>query len=316
MPITNPVVTFVCPIIRQDFIYNCLKSLHKNMKVSFRVIVVDQTDSNEAEEKCRGLYHLWIKSYRNLGFSKAMNTGALLSNTKYICFMNDDLVFMDDRWWQGIEDTFATDERIIAVNPMSPREGAWGYGLTTDNENTWIPPKGFARDPDDLKSVVPLRDGKPFRYKEDFTPDDYDFLVNNHPCWQKDSLCDGIAMWCTVFSKKGLEENGLLDERFYPGSGEDYTMCCEAYSCAWPIDREECDPSYHRRMVGTTKSWVYHFWGQSKDLVNTPKLEMSRDNWNNGGDLWTHDPDPWGHFDDKGVRKPIRRVVPKFIDEL
>lgn len=267
-------------------------------------------------DKCKGLYHLWIKSYRNLGFSKAQNTGALLSNTKYICLMNDDIEFIDDRWWQGIEDTFAMDKRIIAVNPMSPREGAWGYGLTNENEDTWQPKEGYARDPDDPKSIVPIQNGKPFTYK-DFTPEDYDFLLNEHPGWEKNSLCDGIAMWCTVFLKSGLEEIGLLDERFYPGSGEDYTMCCEAYSCAWPVDREECDPSFHRRMVGTTRSWVWHWWGQSKDLVNTPKLELSRENWNRGGDLWTHDPDPWGHWtDNNGTKRPIRRVVPKFIDEL
>lgn len=310
MPIEN---TLIVPIIRPDFIKRMLETLQKHT-TNYRVIVIDQSNS-DVEKECKGLYHLWVKSYRNLGFSKAMNLGAQMSNTPYITMANDDIEFIDPRWWQGIKDTFAMDEKIVAVNPMSPREGAWGYGLTDQNKDTWTPREGFARDPDDPESVVPVRDGKPFTYKE-FTPEDYDFLLNDHPTWTKDTLCDGIAMFFTVFKREGLKEIGLLDERFYPGSGEDYDMMGRIYSCAWPVDREKCDPDFHRRAVGTTKSWIWHWWGKSKEKVGTLDIQMSRDQWNHINLLWPDGFDTWGHNTVNGEKVPFHRVPDVFIDEL
>lgn len=304
-----PIVTFVVPILRGDFIKPCLESLYKYTPIDFRVIVIDNNNLDEAEKACRGLYHLWIKSYRNLGFSKSMNTGILLSQTPYVALMNDDLVFMDERWWQGIVDTFKMDEKIIAVNPNSPKEGSWGYGLTSENKDTWKPREGFTVCENDIEHVVPIKpDGTSFEYKDKFTKEDYDFLLNNHPIWTKDTLCDAIAMWCTVFKREGLQKVGLLDERFYPGGGEDYCMNCEAYSQGL-------------RMVGTTKSWVYHHWGRSKDAISgkdpTNKMFESRPRWNANEEIWGDNFDVWGYENlPDGSKRPLKRLLPKFIDDL
>lgn len=308
--------TIVIPIIRHEFLPKMLESLYKYTPPNFRVIVIDQTTDTRAQTTCANKVHLWIKSYRNLGFSKAMNIGIRLAQTPYITLANDDLQFMDSRWWQGIMDTFEMDEKIIAVNPMSPREGAWGYGLTQANKDTWVPKEGFIRDPDDPESVIPVINGKPFGHQYNYTEDEYASLLENHPCWERDTLCDGIAMWCTVFKKEGLEEVGLLDERFYPGSGEDYDMLGRAYSCAWPESREDCEPRYHRRMVGTTKSWVWHHWGKSKEKVGSIDLEMSREQWNHINLLWPNGFDSWGHKNENNKKTPFKRISEVFIDEL
>lgn len=314
----NPVVTFVIPIIRHDHIKTCLETLYEFTDVEFRVIVVDQTPNKKAQDRAGHMAHLWIKSYRNLGFSKAMNYGIRLTDTPYIGLLNDDIEFLDKRWWQGVIDTFETDSNIIAVNPMSPKEGAWGYGLTAGNKDIWKPRDGFVTD-DEKSGVYPVVNGNaidtPVKARRH-----YDDLLDNHPVWRKDSVCDAIATWCTVFKKEGIKEMGLFDEQFYPGSGEDYDMDSRAYSCAFPIDREDCDPEYHRRMVGTSRSWVWHYWSSSKDSrMKNPDdgLFLSRSAWNNNDELWSPKHDVWGHYtDENGVKRPARRNRNIFIDEL
>ncbi len=319
-PVKNKLeVTFVIPIIRDDFILPCLESLYKYTNNDiFRVIVIDQTGGEVAYKKAKHLSHLWITSYRNLGFAKAVNTGIKLTQTPYVCALNDDVVFFNKKWWQGILDTFAMDEKIVAVSPMSPKEGSWGYGYREDNKDTWMPIEGkFVYEGTDKSAIYPIReDGTGFFYKEEFTEDDYDFLVNRNPAWVKDSVCDGIPMWCPVFKREALFKTGIFDEKFYPGGGEDYDLLGRAYSCAWPEERDECNPDYHWRMVGTSKSWTWHHWGKSKDDISGKDpgnpLFASQERWNNLDELWPNGFDQWGHGhrteNGKDIKFPFKRI--------
>jgi glycosyltransferase involved in cell wall biosynthesis len=319
--------TYIIPIIRQDFVGRCLETLWKYTPPNFRVIIIDQSGNEEAYKKYKHLTHLWIFSYRNLGFAKAVNTGIKLAQTEYVTALNDDVEFINEKWWQGIIDTFAMDEKIIAVSPMSPKEGSWGYGLLQTNMDTWKPANPrFVWQGDDKTSIYPTReDGTGFFYKEEFNEDDWDFLINRNPTWVKGSVCDGIPMWCPVFKREKLFEVGIFDERFYPGGGEDYSMLICAYSCGWPVERDICDPQYHYRMVGTSLSWAWHHWGQSKDEISakdpTNKLFESRSRWNNLDEIWGKDSDVWGHRHRTGengedIKVPIKRLSPIFEDEL
>ncbi len=317
----NKLNTFIIPIIRPDFIGKMLETLYKYTPDNFYVFVIDQTTTDEAYLKYKNKTHMWIRPYRNLGFSKAMNTGILLSQTPYITLANDDLEFMNIRWWQGIVDTFDQDKNIAAVNPMSPKEGSWGYGLRADNMDTWQPNEKYVTDETKLAVYPKKPDGSGLLYKETFSEEDYNFLLNEHPGWSPNSVCDAIAMWCTVFKRSSLEELGLLEEKFYPGGGEDYDMNCRAYSCGYPIKRDVCDPESHRRMVGTTKSWVWHHWGQSKDTIsaNDPgnSLFATRDRWNANEELWGDKFDVWGHENlPDGSKKPLIRLSTPSIDDL
>lgn len=304
--------TFIIPLVHGHHIEKYLETLYRYTEDNFYVFVIDQTVDDEAYVKYRRQTHFWIRSYRNLGFSKAMNTGLRLCQTPYVTFSNDDIEFFNKRWWNGLLETFSTDKKIIAVNPMSPREGAFGYGLTAESDATWIPPKGFVRDGEFVLPEKP--DGTALTKAECFTEAGYDFLLNRHPRWQKGTVCDGICMWCTTFKADALKEIGPFDERFYPGSGEDYDMNGRAYSCGWPYYQPECKPEKHHRMVSTTKSWVWHHWSTSK---NYDKLELSRDSWNDLGALWPEGFDSWGHGTRQNdVKYPYRRVPDIHIDEI
>ena len=288
--------TFVCPIIRTDFIEKCLETLYEYTEPNFYVFVIDQSVDGINYNKLKDKIHMYIRPYRNLGFSKAINTGFALSQTEYVTALNDDVEFIDKRWWPGVEATFAMEDKIKVVNPNSPKEGAWGYGLKSDNVDTWKPVEGFVYDGE--KSVTPVIDGININTPE-LAREHYDDLLNKHPIWTKDTLCDALACWCTVFKREGLKEFGLFDERFYPGGGEDYDMMADIYSRGY-------------RAVGTTKSWVWHYWGKSRDTDPKDPI-FSRPRWNDLEENWGDEFDVWGK-DKEG--KPLKRLQPKLIDEL
>ena len=103
--------TIFIPII-PEYIETALKTLYEKApsNLNFRVIVVDQTKD--------GIYGL-VKDYAdlvirnprrpNMGFSKANNEGilhALHWGSKYIAAVNDDIEFLDPRFWNGLNQQF------------------------------------------------------------------------------------------------------------------------------------------------------------------------------------------------------------------
>lgn len=292
--------TYIFNPVRVEFIGRALETLYKytDMKKS-RVIVVDQTlDGIKPSQNI----HLHIRPHRNLGFSKSMNEGIIHAQhwgSKYITCANDDIEFMDKRWWPGIIETFKNGETIMAVNPMSPREPGWGYG--------W-----------DHGRYIDLMD-----YKKKFTKKDYDWLlegdfnaVKNLPDTFpriKRGVIDAIATWCTVFKREFFDMFGLFDELYYPGGGEDYDLNARCYRKGY-------------RMVGTTRSWVWHWWGSSKDKQHElskglPIMEEYRwmnpdylwnPKWNNGQVM-----DPWGKWtDDEGEKHPMKRKKKVHVKDI
>lgn len=309
--------TFIIPIITSNNISRCLETLDRHTPDNYNIIVIDQTITNKAYLENHFKTHLWIRSYRNLGFSKAMNTGIKLAQTEYVTLCNDDLEFINEKWWQGIVDTFATDPRILAVNPMSPKEGSFGYGYQEANKEVWLPPDEYVCAPDTKEFVYPKKpDGTGFFYKENFSEDDYQFLLTQHMRYKPGTMVDGLAGWMPVYKKEAFEKLGLLDERFYPGGGEDYDMDGRAYSCAWPIERDVCDENYHWRMVSTAKSWVWHHWSKSRNTTENI-MKPSRDSWNRLDILWPDGFDIWAHrTKPDGTRYPLKRVPEIVIDEI
>lgn len=296
--------TFIYNPIRPDYIFRCLESLYQHTDMTNnRVIVVDQT--LDGLQLPMDKVHMVIRPYRNLGFSKSMNEGiihALRWGSRFITCANDDIEYIDSRWWSGIEKTFENyGEKVMAVNPMSPKEPGWGYGLDHNDYLTLI------------------------EYKKEFTSADYDFLLacdfseakkrfnplfeakgrpNTYP-EKKNGVIDAIATWHTTFKREHFSEVGLFEERFYPGGWEDYDMDARTYRKGL-------------RMIGTTLSWVWHHWGSSKDRVSEhqgtslPILDQYR--WMNPTQLYPpeknggQNPDPWGKWtNEKGEKIPLYR---------
>ena len=300
-------VTFVIPIIRTDFVDKCLETLYKFTDPDkFRVIVVDQS--------LTGWQSNWgnividhggkIINQRNQGFATAANTGLIYGlrwGTPYLGVINDDVEFIYNGWWEDLLEEFKTDPKIIALNPECPKVAMWGYGMTNGEYVELLPYKENYSNED-------IRYLKSGNYNKSEIEARHPFKIPQSFPFTKRGVIDGFAGWMPVFKREGLLEVGLYDERFVWGGGEDYDMMARAYSCAFPINREECDPKYHRRMVSSMKSWVWHHWGKSKDESATldPRLFEGRESWNRLDELWTPFCDPWGHTRES-PKKPLHR---------
>ena len=109
-------------------------------------------------------------------------------------------------------------------------------------------------------------------------------------------MIDGLTTWCSIFKRELLiEKVGLFDERSFPGAGEDYDLMARIYQ-------------QKLRALATSLSWVWHWWGQSKDEPDglNQALPPAREQWNRLDLLWPEGYDLWGK--DPETQEPLPRV--------
>jgi GT2 family glycosyltransferase len=275
----DKVNTFVIPVIRPDLIERCLDTLYANTLPNFYVVVIDQTYNGLKldRDKYPNLTHIrtpktYIHTTGNLGFAKATNLGISLVTTPYFTMCNDDVEFINRRWWGGVLEAFdrvdaATPDRpCMMVNPGSMKLPDWSVGRPSGDHHYIIP------------------------YKENYTDQEYDDLVNKphyvneHLTLMPGSVIDGVTMYCSVFKTGMFHEVGYLNEKFYPGGGEDYDYNCRANMAGY-------------RCVGTTMSWVWHHWSMTLSTQDQEKISRLIDadlRWNNNNELWGEGFDIWG----------------------
>ena len=268
--------TFVFPIIRDDFIVPALQTLRvtKPVGIEFRTVVIDQ-NRRGVYDKISDYVDLYLRPQRNMGFAKAMNEGIIHGlhwGSEYVVAANDDVEFLDSRWWQGILDQFKEYPEMMAVNPASVIEPGWGYGI--DQPNFKCPDWGIANM--DNKNIYPKKkDGTAFNYDDAKTKEGYDWLLNNY----KKGHIEGFAGWMVVGKREMWENVGLYDERFVPGGGEDYDLCHRIYLAGG-------------RASATMRSWVWHHWGQSKAVAHDPiRLPINRPTFQSVDSLYVHSPE-------------------------
>lgn len=270
--------TFVFIPVIPTYIETALKTLYENTPINFRVVVVDQT-VDSVYDKVENYVDLYLRpKRRNLGFSKANNEGIIHGlhwGSKFIVACNDDVVFLDPRWWGGVMKHFDNFPDMMAVNPASVIEPGWGYGLGT---------KGF-KVPDwgvlvgDY--IYPKKpDGSPLTFEEAKTREGYDWLINDY----KKGHIEGFAGWCVVGKREMWEKVGLYDERFYPGGAEDYDLCMRIYLAGG-------------RTSATFNSFVWHHWSRSKEASKNKLPPLSREVYQNVEDLYK--------FSAEGINSPI-----------
>ena len=104
-----------------------------------------------------------------------------------------------------------------------------------------------------------------------------------------------LTTWCAVFKREILvNEIGLFDERFFPGSAEDYDMMGKIYAAGY-------------RALATSLSWVWHWWGQSKDEPDglSQALPPAREYWCKLNEIWEQGFDVWAK--DPETQEPLPR---------
>jgi len=265
--------TFVIPTVTNiEGLRRCIKSIYKyNEPGSFRIIVINNSEA-DLDKELRESVHLYIHPYYNLGFSKSCNLGMVLTQfctlTPYVVLCNDDVEFINKKWWDGIMETFEWQEKInpkkvAMVNPAS---------IMDRNEKPRIP------------------------YKPEYSEEDYQKLLdwkNPDGTELKNTVIDTICMWCPVIKMEVIAKDdmsgiltslqiGYLREKFYPGGGEDYDFNRRAYMLNY-------------RCIGTFRSWAWHEWGATKDSIPAKALPQKEGlRWNNFDEIWGKGADLFG----------------------
>lgn len=275
-------LTVITPCIRDDLVGRMLETLYEYTEPMFYVYLIDQTVDGLDATALRNRYKnlMVIRTPKsdvhytgNLGFAGATNLGISLVTTPYFMMCNDDVEFIHPAWWDGVMETFekvekaTPDSPAVIVNPSSLKLPDWSVGLPAGQDHYILP------------------------YKEQYDEDDWNFLineehyVNEHLTIMPGSVIDGVTMYASVCHTQRFLEIGLLDEKFYPGSGEDYDYSCRARM-------------FNYRSVGTTLSYIYHHWSSTFKALNDQEkvqsLKIPELAWNHTNEKWGEDFDIWG----------------------
>ena len=102
---------------------NCIESLISSTHYPYRLIVIDNGNSKEAEDYLKSMLSsgsldmALIKPEENLGWIRSINKGLELSkDSEYVCFQNDDTVFTEG-WMEEVVSIFEKDPKIGIMNP-------------------------------------------------------------------------------------------------------------------------------------------------------------------------------------------------------
>jgi GT2 family glycosyltransferase len=214
----------IIPHLNYEHLDECLETLHRNTPVLGKVILIDQ---NPIYKDYGKLVDIHLRT-DNLGYAKACNTGMRLADAEYVMCCNDDVRFINKKWWQGIEDAFATDDKIVLLNPST------------------------YRDPIAETGVVVTTPGLEKYEHEDMPDEVYDRMVCDY--WHTGGFC----MFAPIFKSSLMNKikgvvpcKAWFNEISRYGGGEDYMM-------QWHIGRSGLK-SYSVGM-----SWVFHWWYQTK----------------------------------------------------
>lgn len=78
-------------------IFNCLDSIKNNTNCDFDIFVVDNASRDGTIAICNKFdFVTLIKSDKNLGFAEANNIALSKVKTKYVCFLNPDVILFED----------------------------------------------------------------------------------------------------------------------------------------------------------------------------------------------------------------------------
>ena len=258
----TPEITFIIPTIYNfQGLARCVDTIWKfHEPGTFRIFVIDNSGKGLASQAIKeGRAHLIIESYRNLGFSKSLNTGIKLAETPYICICNDDVELVNESWWPNIKEVFSRKdcEKVLGVAPSSI--------------------KGFPKSPE--MDLLP--------YKKEYSQEDWNYLLSENnkmakilglgeklnPRW----LFDGTMFFCVCFKRETFDIVDLMDEGFWPGSGEDYDFC-----------RRICLKGH--RIVQTCGSFVYHHWQVSVKQAKPTEEELKKyRKWESFDQKWNYE---------------------------
>jgi GT2 family glycosyltransferase len=181
-----------------EYLDLCYCGLMRNSAAEHEIIVF----FNEMDEACQrwaeGKRVKWVGSPENLGVCPAVNRGAGMATTEYICFMNDDMYALPD-WDTALAAYFGVAEKL------------WLSGTAVEADEAaacYIGGHDYGRTPGDFDEERLLREyatiKRPYNTVSTWTP--------------------------TLLSRRDWDAIGGLDEAYFPGNGSDPDLAMKMYA--------------------------------------------------------------------------------------
>lgn len=180
-----------------EYLDLCYRGLTRNSAVEHEMIVF----FNEVDEACErwagGKRVRWMGAESNLGVCPAVNRGAALATTDYICFMNDDMYPLPD-WDTALAAHLGLADKLwLSGTAVEAGEAAACY----------IGGHDYGGTPADFDEERLLREcagiKRPYNVVSTWTP--------------------------TLLSRRDWDAIGGMDEAYFPGNGSDPDLAMKMY---------------------------------------------------------------------------------------
>jgi GT2 family glycosyltransferase len=203
----------------KDILSQCLKSLYENgSSYHSEIIVVDNASTDGSVDLVREKFPevIVIQNDANFGFAKANNIGFRRSLGRYICFINSDIMVLENCINSLVE--FIDRNPIIGI--LSPRLLRPDLSL---NSNC----RKFPTLWNNLTAVIGLH--KIFPKSSFFSTVEMSYF--NHDDIREVEVVAG-SFW--LVRRKAMEQVGLLDEDYF-FYAEDMDWCKRFWSLGWKV---------------------------------------------------------------------------------
>ena len=108
----------------------CVNSIEKHTDPAHRLIIIDNGSDEDTSEYLKGLKGkiaaetILIRNDKNLGFVKAVNEGIAVSDSPYLCVMNNDTIATAG-WLEEMIKVMEANPQIGILNPSSNTSGQY-----------------------------------------------------------------------------------------------------------------------------------------------------------------------------------------------
>lgn len=190
-----------------DYTKKCLASLRRHTKFPYKLIIVDNGSTDGTREWIEKQKDITlIKTKENLGYAAACNLGMNLSNSEYLVFSNNDLLFTPGWLTQFIETT-KINSRIGLVGPITNNAAGSHREMLRSYQN----------------------DEEMFKMAADIRQRNSGFILQ----------VPWLVFFLTLIKRSVVDKIGALDESFGLGGHDDldYSMRANEAGFSCVIDR-------------------------------------------------------------------------------
>ena len=178
-----------------EYTFQCLENIKAHTKIPYELIIVDNGSTDETLSLIDRIKNVVaIKNMENHGFIKGCNQGAAVSRSKYILFLNNDIIV-----------TPGSISTLVETIQSVPKAGAVGCKLV------W--PNGLLQE---AGSII-WKDGSALGYGRGDNP-----MLPQYSYIKEVDYCSAA---CLLVRKDLFDKLGGFDERYMPAYYEDSDLC-------------------------------------------------------------------------------------------